>query len=295
MASAKNYTNADVVEVFLKDYGRYSGYCAKMKDGKDVRLRRVTSVINLLDKPALLQWAANEAANHVAELWNPDQEYSKAQIDAIIQDARYAHRNKKDEAAGWGTHAHAIIEKFLKEGYWPEDHEWESIPFEVANSLALFSEWWTAAGLEVVEVEKYVFDLAFHYGGTADLIARDKTGALWLIDWKTGKGIYGSMIIQLAAYYNALSKAGHKMAGAKIVQIGKYDGAPQFFEPTLDRLREAWKTFASLSIMYDFVKKNDDELYKITKAHKDETERRLAQERSDRELTAATESMGGAA
>jgi hypothetical protein len=294
MAKAHDYTNADVVEVFLKDYGRYSGYCAKMTDGKEVRLRRVTSVINLLDKPALLQWAANEACDHVSQIWTPEQTYTQAQIEAILGDARYAHRNKKEEAAGWGTHAHAIIERFLKEGYWPEDHEWEDIPFEVANSLSLFADWWTAAGLEVLEVEKYVFDLAFHYGGTVDLLARDTTGALWLIDWKTGKGIYGSMIIQLAAYYNALCKAGHKMAGAKIVQIGKFDAAPQFYEPPLEELRSAWKTFASLSQMYDFVKANDAKLYKITKAHKEETERRLAQEKSDRQALAATALVGGA-
>lgn len=296
MASAKDYTNADVVRVELKDYGRSTGYCAIMTDGKSVRLRRVTSVLNLLDKPALVQWSANECAAYVGELWKPSRGYSQAEIDGILGDARYAHRRKKDEAAGYGTMAHEIIERFMKEGYWPDDAAWESIPFEVANSLALFSEWWTNAGLvEVVEAERYVWDMEFHYGGTCDLLARDKDGQLWLIDWKTGKGIYGTMILQLAAYFNALHKLGVKPVGAKIVQIGKTDAAPQIYEPTLDELREAWRAFGSLSRMHDFITANDKRLAELTKKHKQQTAERLAQEQSDRLATAAALAAGGGA
>lgn len=293
MATASDYTNEDVVEVYLRDYGRYTGYSAKMRDGKEVRLRRVTSILNLLDKPALVQWSANECAAYVAELWKAGQVYTESEIAGILEDARYAHRRKKEDAAGYGTMAHEIIERFFKEGYWPEDHEWEQIPFEVANSLGLFSEWWTQAGLSFMESERYVWDLQFHYGGTADLLARGPDGAVWLIDWKTGKGIYGSMILQLAAYFNALHKLGIKPARAAIVQIGKEDAAPQIYEPSLDELRDAWRAFGSLSQMYDFITKNDKRLADITKAHKAAVARRLAQEKSDRRALAAANAVVG--
>jgi hypothetical protein len=280
------YTNKDVSRVFLKEHGNFSRYVAEMQDGKTVPLKRVSTYLNLLAKEALIQWSANMAADHVRGVWIAGQAYTEAEINQHCQAARYAYKEKRDEAAGYGTQAHDIIERFLKEGYWPEGRGWNQLPFEVANSLVLFANWWKEAGLTIVDperdVERYVYDLKYGYGGTADLLARDKQGRYWLIDWKTGKGIYGSMVLQVAAYYGALWKLGVPMYAAAIVQIGKYDAAPQFYRVPHEKLQKGYAAFCALCRHYDFIKSNDSELAKMTKEHREKTERRLEEARAER-------------
>jgi CRISPR/Cas system-associated exonuclease Cas4 (RecB family) len=62
-----------------------------------------------------------------------------------------------------------------------------------------FLKWWETMGIEPVTPEIKLCSPTLQLAGTADLLCR-VDGKLTIMDWKTGKGIYPEMFLQLAAY-----------------------------------------------------------------------------------------------
>lgn len=54
--------------------------------------------------------------------------------------------------------------------------------------------------LEVLAAERQVWNLTLGYAGTFDLLVRLRDGTIWLVDIKTGKGVYSDHALQLMAY-----------------------------------------------------------------------------------------------
>src|SRR4051812_36646581 len=82
-----------------------------------------TSVLGVIAKPALIQWAANEACKYAkdafAALINASPEgvpiaFSVPAVETILNDARTAHRRKKEDAADKGTDLHALVEVYVR-------------------------------------------------------------------------------------------------------------------------------------------------------------------------------------
>lgn len=255
-----------LIEVKLKPWGKWERYCAvvQLPDGttEERWLKRVTTILGVLDKPALIQWAANEACNFVAEAWEPNAAYSREHRDEILKQARYAHKRKKEEAATLGTLAHEHIEAFLRDGNWPTGYAWDSLPDEVQNSLTLFREWWDQQDLKVVATEKYLANLELGYGGTLDFLCEDSQGRLVVWDWKTSKGIYGEMKLQLAAYVGALALNGYTVQQAGILRIGKEDADFEVLDIPLPELRELYRVFAALVPIYEWRSREEREAKK---------------------------------
>src|SRR3990167_4843288 len=83
-------------------------------DGKP--MTGVTTILSVIAKPALIQWAANEAVKyiteHIAELLTFP--IVKENVDKILEEARNAHRRKKEDAGSKGTDIHKEIEGMIK-------------------------------------------------------------------------------------------------------------------------------------------------------------------------------------
>ena len=312
-------TNSDVVSCELRGKDRWSRYHAILKDGREIELRRVSNILELLETKALVQWAANEAAYHIQSQFvhllpddlaeaaglkpvkdfDPDMTgdlrallrvrdrngmlTTEQQIDfartffRMCDQARFNNGRTRDLAADWGKQAHSWIERFLKYSYWPDEQEQADMPAPVFNSVKLFAEWWVEADLEVVPgaVELYVWDLDLGVGGTLDLQAIKKAnGEMWVFDWKTG-GLYKKGVLQMAAYVGCLFKAGYKIAGAVLCQVGRTDGIPQFRALTADQLRPAWNFFADLALNYETDHQIGAMCEKWNKEHKAANERRM--------------------
>lgn len=198
-------------------------------------------------------------------------------LSRLCDGARFQANRTKNTAAEWGTMAHGWIEKFLKHSYWPEGSELDSIPTPVFNSLRLFAEWWSEAGMDPVKggVEVYVWDMDLGIGGTVDLIARDAEGKLWAVDWKTGTGLYSKNILQMAAYCGCLVKRGYPVEGAILANIGREHGIPQFRRMTLQQLRPAWNFFRDLALGYEAYHSFCSLCEAWNKEHKEANERRM--------------------
>jgi hypothetical protein len=169
----------------------------KTQDGK--RVPSVTTVLGILNKPALLDWA-----------W-------KCGCDGVDYKA------VRDNAADIGTLAHYLIMCHLK-GQAPDTSDYSKDDIDKAETcLIKYWDWEKDNPIEPLLVEAPLVSEIHRFGGTIDCLARDSHGDLVLIDHKTGKGIYSEMFYQLAAYAQLLSEQDQKwvVKSARILRIGR--------------------------------------------------------------------------
>ena len=88
----------------------------------------------------------------------------------------------------------------------------------------------------------------FRFGGTIDCLAKID-GQLVLLDFKTSKGIFPEMLIQLAAYNQLLAEAGHITHHAMILRIGR-DADEGFEERHVTALAQQWELFTHCLAIY---------------------------------------------
>ena len=177
----------------------------------------VTSVLQVLNKPALMYWAVNMTIAHLEGALKPGKALDELQIKALLSEAKVAHRKKKEAAADLGTMVHEWIEKHIK-GQKPE-------PFVNAimkNSCDKFLKWETENKVEYAANEKIVYSKKLNYAGKFDFLAKID-GKYWIGDIKTSSGIWDEYLFQTAAYHQAYVEEykDFKIAGELIVRIGK--------------------------------------------------------------------------
>lgn len=73
----------------------------------------------------------------------------------------------------------------------------------IAPKLRQYLDWLEQSGAQIVGSEFQVWNLTEGYAGTADLMVRFGDGSLWIVDLKTGKGVYAEAALQLTAYLMA--------------------------------------------------------------------------------------------
>jgi len=159
------------------------------------RVPSVTTILGILNKPALQHWA-----------WQMG-----------VEGLDY--RNVRDQAADVGTLAHHMIMCHLT-GEEPDTGEYSAHDIEQAeNCLIKYWDWEKAHKIKAVLVEAPLVS-RLGFGGTIDCLA-ECDGELWLIDHKTGKAIYDDMFYQLAAYKHLLTEQGYEVASTRILRIGR--------------------------------------------------------------------------
>lgn len=211
----------------------------KTADGK--RCPGVTTVLGVLDKGALLPWAAGLERDSIIDLAGAlvDEADARGEIydtgEALTADLRarlgreYAFEAARDKAADLGTITHARIEAWLNgqeldpEGIAPEQYEASVHGFE------RFREWWFEAGLTTVATERPLVSERMRVGGTLDVVARDAQGFLVLVDIKTSNATkswpYPSVIGQVAAYAEIWNEqGGEAIDRIAVARVGKQPG-----------------------------------------------------------------------
>lgn len=170
-----------------RNYGRGHGY--KLDGTKVVG---VTTVIDTLDKPALRQWYANEAAKRVVDDW--DTIVAMKPSDRL-EYVKFGARDTVRAAALRGTEIHTLGEKLLH----GDD---VTVPDEHRGPVEAYVRFLDAWDVEPIASETPLAHVEQKYAGTADVWARigKRDGAVCLYDVKTGKGVYDETGLQLAAY-----------------------------------------------------------------------------------------------
>jgi hypothetical protein len=243
---------------FGRDY-RY--YVATMKDGSGWRLRSVTSILNVLNKEALIQWAVDQSIDYLRDALQPAEEgvihITPGALEQVLQSARGAHYRTKTEAAALGTQAHEAIEDFLRSGM---ESDMVGADARVCNCYDLFRAWWDQAGLSVIQTELMVYHAELGYAGQLDFLAADRDGNPVLVDWKTSKSIYWNHHLQVVAYAKALHAMGRGVVSSmRIVRIGREDAEFEVCEIPRDdwkRLGSLWECCIPLAEAFDAAQKD---------------------------------------
>lgn len=192
---------------------------------------RVTSILDLLNKSAIPQWAANQAIEYIRQEVMTKKFNTREQIESLLQAARFEWRNAGKQALDIGSEIHNLIELYIKDG---RDAVGELKP-EVENGFLAFLGWEKENVKQWIESEIIVFHSDACYAGTADAIVELKNGKIYLIDFKSSKGFYDGYDMQISGYRGALSNMvlhgfiqDYNVEGIGILRLDKETGLPEF-------------------------------------------------------------------
>jgi hypothetical protein len=155
-----------------------------------VRVPGVTTVIGILDKPALVNWAAKQSASYAVENWSELSAMPMMDRATKIEKARYA-TNKK--AVVKGNRIHNLGEK-LAHGQPVE------VPAEIRRQVEAYASFLDRWDMDAVATETPCCHTEYGYAGTFDLIVESPRFGRSLMDIKTGSGVYSEVALQLNAY-----------------------------------------------------------------------------------------------
>lgn len=194
----------------------------KAKDG--TRVPGVTTILGVLNKPALVPWANNLGLQGIKV------------------------RDYVDDKAAIGTLAHQMIEDYLR-GVETDTSEYSKVQIEQAeNSVLSFLEWEKSHPIEPILIEEPLVSEDWYFGGQIDCLAK-LDGELQLIDFKTSKAVYPEMKAQCAAYFYLLQENGYEVESARILRIGR-DEDEGFDDVKVSRLETRWGLFTACLSVY---------------------------------------------
>ncbi len=200
------------------------------KNGKGIRFPGVTTVINLLAKPALIPWA------------------NKLGLKGI-EVGKYV-----DDKAAIGTLAHAMITNRLQGEETPTEDYTENQIRQAENCVLSYYEWEKEHNIEPIIIEKPMVSEEYRVGGTMDIYATvdDVPG---LIDLKTGNGIWPEHQTQTAAYRAILRENGHPVNWVRILNIPRHETENfQQLVVSNKNLDLHWELFTHLMKIYNLRK-----------------------------------------
>jgi hypothetical protein len=195
-----------------------------------------TTAINKLAMPALPIWGFNTGREPMyqtipeaieAEGINPAK-LKKAEAIPWAFSAGQKRKNsnlygKRDKAAEIGTIAHEILH-YREKGLEIDNSNIDDDVWELAlKCVASHDQWFQNMTMKTILTEKDFVSEKYHYGGTMDKLA-EINGELTLIDYKTGKDIYDTNFIQLAAYTNLAIEQGYDVKQSIAVNMPKTKG-----------------------------------------------------------------------
>lgn len=200
----------------------------KNADGK--RVPSVTTILGILDKPALLHWAWGLGCQGID------------------------YRKTSGEACDIGTIAHFMCECYVKGLTWDLSDHPQKLVDKAETAYVKFVTWWDDMGYKLDSSELRLVSENWQVGGTIDLVAIAPNGDRHLLDLKTSKGIYREYRIQVSAYAEIYEECtDNAIDELWIVRIGKEDEGDFETRQVFDR-PQCVAAFESLRESYDRLK-----------------------------------------
>ena len=186
----------------------------------------VTTVLRVLNKPALVPWANKLGLNGI-------------EVGKFV-----------DDKAAIGTLAHQMIADYLR-GMETDTSEYSKIQIDQAeNSVLAFFEWEKAHKLTPILIESPMISETYGFGGTVDLIATiNDEPDLWIVDFKTSGGIFPEMFVQVAAYRQLAWEHELDVRKTRILRIGRTPDEG-FEDKPVNNLDKRWELFHHALCIY---------------------------------------------
>lgn len=201
-------------------------------DGK--YLPGVTTILGLLNKPALMNWAWSQGLKNIPL------------------------RQASDQAIDIGNIAHYLIECWVQEKEAVLDPLYSKEHILLAyQMLEFFKDYWYERGSILQHSEHQLIDDELGYGGTLDLVVECEDSpsiqVMELWDVKTSKDIWPEHWLQLAAYRELYRKRYGITLQPKILLITK-ELKFKAAEISEEKLQTAWLGFKHLAEAYPYIK-----------------------------------------
>jgi hypothetical protein len=195
------------------------------------RVPSVSTILNELNKPALVPWA------------------NKLGLQGIDV------KNYVDALAGIGTLTHDMILSRLR-GEEPDASAYSPNQVECAKwCFTSYLAWEKENKLEPVMLETPLVSELYKYGGRSDFLGY-VNGKLTLLDFKTGRAIYSEHFIQLSAYSGLVNECRPelgKIEQYKILNIPREE-SESFDQKTKTSLMAEWGIFQAALKIYNLKK-----------------------------------------
>ncbi len=226
-----------------------------------LKVPSVTTILNVVGKPALVPWAANKER----EMTLAAVQATYAEISAVMQDfpepemfmdmvaesmaKTKAYQQELRKAGSIGTNVHNRIEwEFNQELTQTDEPIVELESPEAERSFERAVDWRKSTKLKVLGTERKVISLHGRYAGTLDALVRCE-GKVGVIDFKTGKRVYEEAFLQNCAYRLALAEEGIKTQAGWIILLPKTEDDSPFEVvevPPMEELIEPWMSAVAL-------------------------------------------------
>lgn len=161
----------------------------------------VTTLRRMAGLPhGLHQWAVNKvidraigSADSIATRLATATDHDSV-VKVLRHELRLASTEERDRAAAIGTAVHDAAAT-------------RKTPDQVEDALrprlAQYHDWLAASGVQVLASEFQCWSPSVGYAGTADLLVQLPNGRIFVVDIKTGKGVWSEHALQVIAYANA--------------------------------------------------------------------------------------------
>jgi hypothetical protein len=217
----------------------------------------VTTILTCIGKPALQAWMAKVEREMVVEV--STSLYAEMARSPQLTESQWKHyllsrlsataqgQKEMQKAGDIGSLAHLMIENELNRRMGLPEKEAKVVKPEILEAadraFGHWKEWASAVDLEPIASEQVVWSHKHKCAGTLDLLARVNR-RLAVIDWKTGKYIYGEAHLQNAAYRMMVREMGHgEPELGIIVRLPKTVDDPKFEAVTADAEAPALEVF----------------------------------------------------
>lgn len=151
----------------------------------------VTTILQVVSKPALVGWAAKSVAEEAVRR-------AKNGEPLDVRSLAASPWRTRDAKGDIGSVVHSVLESYAK----GEVVAVSSVPEDARAHVSSLLEWLQEFKPDVLASEVTVFHEKPRYAGTFDAVMKLPSGK-WLVDVKTGKGVYREAELQLAAYRHA--------------------------------------------------------------------------------------------
>ena len=206
---------------------------------KEGLLPSVTTIINLMSKPALSSWLQQQVLLAALTLPRESNEPEQEWLKRVMSDSKATGR----EAAERGTAIHNIIQGYFEQMYLPE----KPVYLDAIDSTLK-----SAFGSQLWLSEKS-FGHHLGYGGKCDLMAKPMNGQGFVVDFKTKDtdldkvDIYFEHELQLAAYREGLNLPNARCA---ILFVNGKTNQVKLVEIEEPQLQKSWECFQHLLRVY---------------------------------------------
>lgn len=159
-----------------------------------------TTVLNVLAKPALIQWSANMTANFLRDKLEDIKKLKLTEFRALLDEARKAHCKRKKKGGDYGKKIHSIINVLISEAITSNKGYIQRARKYKEKSVQNFIDWAIQNKVRFLETEKNIYSEPLFIGGIVDFVC-EIGGKIWIGDIKTSKsGIYPENFWQCGGY-----------------------------------------------------------------------------------------------